>query len=249
MKTLLVCSATLALTESIFAQGSITPPGAPAPTMKSLDQIEARTPISSAPFFINASGSYYLTKNLTVATGSAIAINVSDVSLDLNGFTISSTQNPASSGVAIYMTGASRNVAIFNGAISSGVTVSGGTYSGTGFGYGVYCPSAVSVRVSGVSVAGVLNHGIYLGFSSSVVEACTVDTAGGYGIAASAVSHSTALNTGSAGVFGNNVSDCCCTSSLYGIYALTATASDVAGNTATWHLRHHRNQLLRFGHF
>jgi hypothetical protein len=33
-----------------LAQDSLTPPGAPAPTMKSLDQIEPGTPISSAFF-------------------------------------------------------------------------------------------------------------------------------------------------------------------------------------------------------
>ena len=30
---------------TVFAQGSLTPPGAPAPTMKTLAQIEPRTPI------------------------------------------------------------------------------------------------------------------------------------------------------------------------------------------------------------
>jgi hypothetical protein len=43
------------------AQGSLTPPGAPAPAMKTLAQIEPRTPIASAPFTISAPGSYYLT--------------------------------------------------------------------------------------------------------------------------------------------------------------------------------------------
>jgi hypothetical protein len=43
--------------------------------MKSLDQIEARTPISSAPFTISAPGSYYLTTNLTTAVSNAILIN------------------------------------------------------------------------------------------------------------------------------------------------------------------------------
>src|SRR6188768_715136 len=75
-----------------FAQGSLTPPaGAPAPVMKSLDQIEARTPISSAPFTITAPGSYYLIGNLSVSSGNAIVIATNDVTLDLNGFTISST--------------------------------------------------------------------------------------------------------------------------------------------------------------
>src|SRR5436190_2248196 len=78
-----------------FAQGSLTPPGAPAPTMKTLDEIDAklekRTPISSVPFTISASGSYYLTGNLAVTTGTAITISADNVTLDLNGFTISST--------------------------------------------------------------------------------------------------------------------------------------------------------------
>src|ERR1700722_17008335 len=44
---------------SAFSQGSLTPPGAPAPTMLTLSQIEPRTPISSLPFNITRPGSYY----------------------------------------------------------------------------------------------------------------------------------------------------------------------------------------------
>ena len=76
---------------SAFAQGSLNPPGAPAPTMKSLDQIEARVPISALPFTIAASGSYYLTTNLTGVSGLngiSIGFNVNDVTVDLNGFTL-----------------------------------------------------------------------------------------------------------------------------------------------------------------
>jgi hypothetical protein len=72
-----------------FGQGSLTPPAAPAPTMKTLDQIEARTPISSLPFTINASGSYYLTASLIAppfTTG--ITINANEVTIDLNGFAL-----------------------------------------------------------------------------------------------------------------------------------------------------------------
>jgi hypothetical protein len=38
----------LAVRPAAFAQGSLTPPGAPAPTMKSLDQVEARMVVSPA---------------------------------------------------------------------------------------------------------------------------------------------------------------------------------------------------------
>jgi hypothetical protein len=79
-----------ALLSNAFPQGSLTPPGAPGPMMKTLAQIEPRTPISSVPFTISQSGSYYLTNNVTVNTGDAIIITANGVSLDLNGFTISS---------------------------------------------------------------------------------------------------------------------------------------------------------------
>src|SRR5208282_3674210 len=83
-----------------FAQGSLTPPGAPAPTMITLSQIEPRTPISSAPFTITNPGSYYLTTNVTVSSGNGIIIAASDVTLDLGGFTIFST-DPANTGQGI----------------------------------------------------------------------------------------------------------------------------------------------------
>ena len=72
------------------AQGSLTPPGgAPAPTMKTLDQVEARTPIDSIPFTITEGGSYYLTANLTgVPLADGITVNASDVTIDLNGYTL-----------------------------------------------------------------------------------------------------------------------------------------------------------------
>src|SRR5687768_1232856 len=69
-----------------FGQGSLTPPGSPGPTFKTLTQVEPRTPIASLPFTISAPGSYYLTTNLTGSTG--ISIRSSHVSLDLNGFAV-----------------------------------------------------------------------------------------------------------------------------------------------------------------
>ena len=42
--------------------------------MKTLAQIEPRTPISSVPFTISAPGSYYLTTNVTTTVSNAIVI-------------------------------------------------------------------------------------------------------------------------------------------------------------------------------
>jgi len=40
-----------------YGQGSLTPPGTPAPTMKTLAQIEPRTPISFLPVTLSQPGS------------------------------------------------------------------------------------------------------------------------------------------------------------------------------------------------
>ncbi len=81
-----------------LSQGSLTPPGAPAPTMKALDQIEPRTPISALPFTITTGGHYYLTRSLS-ATGDGITIQADDVVLDLNGFTLTGDAGSADAGV------------------------------------------------------------------------------------------------------------------------------------------------------
>src|SRR6185295_13968915 len=82
----------LAVPMLALAQGSLTPPGAPGPTMKSLDQLDAklekRTPISSPAITINQSGSYYLSTNLYVSSGFGIRVNADDVVLDLGGWTL-----------------------------------------------------------------------------------------------------------------------------------------------------------------
>src|ERR1017187_7620780 len=126
---------------SILAQGSLTPPGAPVPTMKSLDQIEARTPIAAAPFTISNSGSYYLTGNLTVNSSSAITIATNQVTLDLNGFTISSTA-PSAAGSGILLVSGLTDITIVNGHIKGGVTNFAGVYVGGGFANRIYFSGA-----------------------------------------------------------------------------------------------------------
>ena len=196
---------------ALHAQGSLTPPGAPAPVMKSLDQIEARTPISSAPFTIVQPGSYYLTTNLNVTSGNAITINTNQVTLDLNGFTISSTEaSPTGTGILLANTPINSDITIRNGHITGSVTNNGDTYSGHGFASGVsyMVNPPYNVRVSDVSVSGCLTNGIFLSIVSTTVESCTVQTVGNIGINAGVVSHSTAMACGLHGILADTISDC-----------------------------------------
>jgi len=66
--------------------------------MKTLDQVESRTPISNLPFTISAAGSYYLTGNFdSTPDGDGITITASNVTLDLNGFRLKGTGSGANS--------------------------------------------------------------------------------------------------------------------------------------------------------
>jgi hypothetical protein len=66
--------------------GPLDPPGPVGPTQP---QVEPRTPISSLPFTITQPGSYFLTKNLTSSSGDGITVQADNVTIDLNGFTLS----------------------------------------------------------------------------------------------------------------------------------------------------------------
>ena len=180
---------------SAFPQGSLTPPGAPAPTMKTLDQIEPRTLISSAPFAINASGSYVLTQNLNVSSGNAITISASGVNLDLNGFTVSSTAASAN-GTAIFFNSGLQTATISNGHVRGNFS-NGVSFTGTG-------PS--NVRVSDLSVDGAGSVGIDLGVSyPNLIDRCTVGSVGGRGLHSGTVNSSVANNCGGAGIAANIV--------------------------------------------
>ncbi len=90
MKCLPIAALIAGVLGEAFAQGLLTPPsGDPAPSMKTLGQIEPRTPISVYNQLLEGGGSYYLTGNLYVPDGCVgIAFASGNVTLDLNGFAI-----------------------------------------------------------------------------------------------------------------------------------------------------------------
>lgn len=194
--------ATLSLTaaQRLPAQGSLTPSGAPAPTMRSLDQVQPRTPIpgGTAGVTISQPGSYYLAGNLSVTTGNGITVNADNVTLDLNGFTISSTASPAS-GFGVSLNGGRSHVAVSNGHIR-GTTTYTGSFNPGGFVSGIdFNGVPRNIRVENVSVSGTANYGIDLSIDrSSTIVGCTVRTTSILGLRAGAISDSAALEVGGA---------------------------------------------------
>jgi parallel beta-helix repeat protein len=98
--------------------------------MKTLDQVEARTPIDathtpgngSYDFIISKPGSYYLTGNFAASKANCIHVIAEDVTVDLNGFQIS---------------GAASGDGITVESVGGGCTVRNGTIAN--FGTGLHC--------------------------------------------------------------------------------------------------------------
>ena len=152
---------------ALLAQaGDLEPPGAPGSTMKTLDEVEPRIPISQSdiPLTINESGSYYFTEDINSANN-AITVAADDVTIDLAGFTLAGPDSGTNYG--IYMSGRS-NVEIRNGTVRD-------------FHYGIYESSSSDLaghRVIDVRALSNGIRGIYLGSRNNLVKDCTASENG-----------------------------------------------------------------------
>lgn len=143
----------------IVQAGDLEPPGPPAPTMKTLADVEPRTPIhaSDLPLTITEPGSYYLAEDITYTDfGHGITIASGDVTIDLMGHSLSGGWNDGISAAS-----AIENVEVKNGTVDNwgdnGVNLSLASY----------------VKVTNVRAVSNGDHGIAVGYHG-IISGCIV---------------------------------------------------------------------------
>jgi hypothetical protein len=122
------------------------------------------TKISSLPYTINDPGFYYVTGNLTAASGNGIIVTKDDVTIDLMGFRINGT----SGGTGILLNGR-KNVEVRNGTFQGWGTVISESQTGSGH-------RVLNVRADTNSI------GIFLYGMGHLVKGCTALSNASYGI-------------------------------------------------------------------
>jgi len=236
-----------ALCAPLAAAGDLNPPAGPVgPTMKTLDQVEPRTPLTqgSAPgdaftlFRITQPGSYYLTGPITGESGKygVIVSSAGEVTLDLNGFTLRGVPGTLD-GIAVTVS----NVSIRNGDIAGW----DGYGIGDGQGYSYAIVENVRIRncgQQGMQVGGgsvvrncVSQGNVFNGFvvgRASTVENCTARENGNIGFVindGSTIGRCASADNATHGFYigaGGAITDCSARSNdTDGIYLLTGASA------------------------
>lgn len=164
--TLVAAGLVATVSTTLLVAGPLTPPpGAPASTYKTLQQVEPRTPISGFTD-ITAPGSYYLTQSFGVVAGTdAILVRASNVTIDLNGFTISGGRT----GVAL--AGGVRSVVIKNGMIRN--MTGSAIFADAGSG-----PRATQVDLRDLRLADFTDAAVFLGDDATISNVVAQGVAG-----------------------------------------------------------------------
>jgi hypothetical protein len=244
------CALTLLATLApALAAGPLTPPPGPiASTMRTLLEVEARTPIgpdttpgdADSLYRITQPGSYYLTGNVAGVPGkSGIEIYASGVTIDLGGFQLDGTASGVNScGITDNFLNLS-NVTIRNGTLigwqragieltGAGARIESVTASHNGVGIDLGFTTVVTRCIARNNADDGISTGAY-----SVVEACTASGNGGNGILAGGSSTVRGCSSGNNSQNGINsydnghVVDCSATGNgLHGIKAHWASFID-----------------------
>lgn len=139
---IVICTAAIAAAAAPAHAGDLTPPIGPVqPTLKTLTEVEPRTGIRNdfdtlTPIVISEPGSYYLLEDiLAFPNNIGIRITASNVSLDLNGFSVRGNIEVGSGdGIALgSISSPVRNIAVRNGTVIDflGAGIEGTHASGT----------------------------------------------------------------------------------------------------------------------
>jgi parallel beta-helix repeat protein len=151
------------------------PPGSAASWMKNLNQVEPRTLISSLPFTITNTGSYYISGNLTGIPGTnGLTIKASSVEIDLRGFALTGVSGSMSA-VTVPRPWAG------DPATYSNITIHSGVISGWGDG-GISMDSASDGKVFEITASGnganSMGPGIAVGHNWQVLDCGAFNNAG-----------------------------------------------------------------------
>ncbi len=221
--SLALTAAVSGLAAAIVIAGPLSPPAGPVgPTMKTLAQVEPRTPIDTLPVTISTPGSYYLTGNLVGAAPlNGITVTAPDVTIDLAGFTL---QGVAGSGHGI----------VVSSSAAHRLTMKNGVVRGWSL-RGIDAQQVEGCRFEGVTVEGCGSDGIYAWKHATIVN-CAAMNNGADGVRAERATVvagcSAAGNTGAgvSGIAGCEISGCAARDNGSGFLAIEGTT--VSGCTA-----------------
>jgi hypothetical protein len=203
----------LLLAHASFA-GPLTPPGAPAPTMKTLHEVEPSTPINATNtpgdgtymHVINQPGAYHFTEDLVGAAGMrGIFIEAPDVTIDMRGFNLDGLGGAGAHGIISNSLVDTDRARVLNGSVTNW------------FGSGVLLRGDECV-VSGVQVSQIVGGNGISVENNSLVSDCVV------------TSCSTGIEAGSGSIVTSCISN---TNSAHGISLFGATARGSHSNNNT----------------